>query len=211
MKHFDSDTLFIICSFLQPLELCSLRSVGKHYLLTVNFFLKKTYNTLCIEEWACPQCGDHLVKDEITYTSFYDILYGNIDECERSRYREVSHTLGYNNIPIRSQLLCDNCENEEIEDPHSGPLLFKYRGSRVYQLVVNRWHPILPWAFLFHKVNDKVNGDSIIYWNQFRSIISPCFNFKMFDMYNNRMRMEEDDEEIREDWDDDGDENDDYF
>jgi hypothetical protein len=99
-----SDTLSIICSFLQPLELCRLRAVGKYYTPIVDQWLMKAYRRICVENWACPQCGDLLDEYEITYTSFYDVIYGDVDRIERSRYKTISEFSKYQNN-TRVQLL----------------------------------------------------------------------------------------------------------
>ena len=160
------DTLLIICSFLQPLELCRLRAVGKYYTPVVDQWLKKTYRGIHIEEWACPQCGDLLDECEITYTSFYDVMYGHIDRIERSRYRTISDFSKYM-TNTRIQILCDSCENEEKFDPKTSKVRFRFQGNRSYQLVVDH-SSVFPWAFLCYINRTK----DILYWNEFRSIIS---------------------------------------
>jgi len=182
-----ADTLSIICSFLQPIELCRLRAVGKYYTPIIDQWLIKTYRGICIEEWACPQCGDLLDTSEITYTSFYDVMYGNVDRIERSRYEYISDFSKYT-TNTRLQLLCDHCENDEELAPKSGNIRFRFQGNRSYQLVVIRTN-VLPWAFLLYRAKD------ILYWNEFRAIISPSpiYNFEYYD----------DDEDDDEDEDDD--------
>lgn len=166
------DTLSIICSFLQPLEICRLRSVGKYYTSIVDEWLMKTYDKICVEEWACPQCGDLLDKDEITYTSFYDVMYGNVERTERYRYKTVSDFSKYL-TNTRVQILCDLCENDEKLDPSGGKVHFRFQGNRSYQLFIDRSCNILPWAFVFYINRSK----ETLYWNEFRSIIAPRFNF----------------------------------
>ena len=161
------DSLSIICSFLQPLELCRLRSVGKHYESTVSLFLMKKYDTVSIEHLSCPQCGNLCENDEITDPSFYDILYGNTSRIESQRYSDISY-FSNEEYKIRTQLRCEDCDNYEIEDPKNGFVMFRYRGSRSYKLVVNRSNLICPWAFLTYTYNEN-----ILYWNECRAIISP--------------------------------------
>ena len=192
-----ADTLSIICSFLQPIELCRLRAVGKHYTPIVDQWLMKAYRTLCIEEWACPQCGDLLDKSEITYTSFYDVMYGDIDSIERYRYEYISNFSKYT-PNTRVQLLCDECENEEKLDPKSGDTRFRFQGNRSYQIVVNRLNYVLPWAFLLYR---NLSRDTL-YWNEFRAIISPSSIKYKFEYY-------EDDDDDDDDMDDDEDEDED--
>jgi hypothetical protein len=194
-----ADTLSIICSFLQPIELCRLRAVGKYYTPIVDQWLMKSYHRICIEEWACPQCGDLLEENEITYTSFYDVMYGDIDRIERSRYQYISDFSKYTKN-VRVQLLCDQCENEEKFDPKAGDVRFRFQGNRSYQLVVIRTN-VLPWAFLVYRIRDE------LYWNECRAIISPILpNYEYYkyydeddeDMVGDDEDMVEDDED--EDW-----------
>lgn len=189
------DTLSIICSFLQPLELCRLRSVGKYYTPIVDQWVTKTYGEICVEEWACPQCGDLLDQSEITYTSFYDVMYGNVDRTERYRYKTVSDFSKYLKS-TRVQILCDECENTEEEDPRCGKVHFRFQGNRSYQLFIDRSFReigcnILPWAFLFYINQSK----ETLYWNEFRSIISPTPTFQFGDGTDTDDMDDDDDEE----------------
>ena len=196
-----ADTLSIICSFLQPLELCRLRTVGKHYTPIVDQWLTKTYHGICVEDRACPQCGDLLDESEITYTSFYDVMYGNVDRTERYRYKTVSDFSKYLKN-TRVQLLCDNCENSEEDDPRCGKVHFRFQGDRSYQLFIDRSFReigcnILPWAFLFYINRSK----ETLYWNEFRAIIAPTFEYGYGDdTDDDDMDDDEDEDEEEDEW-----------
>lgn len=189
-----ADTISIICSFLQPIELCRLRAVGKYYTPIIDQWLMKAYHRICVEELACPQCGDLLEQDEITYTSFYDVMYGDVDRIERSRYQYISEFSKYTKN-TRVQLLCDQCENEEKLDIKSGDIRFRFQGNRSYQLVVIRTN-VLPWAFLVYRNRDT------LYWNEFRAIIAPILNFEYYEDDDDDMigEDEDDEEEDGDDW-----------
>jgi hypothetical protein len=116
-------------------------------------------------------------------------MYGNVDRTERYRYKIVSDFSKYL-THTRVQLLCDNCENSEEEDPRCGKVHFRFQGNRSYQLFIDRSCNILPWAFLFYINRSK----ETLYWNEFRSIIAPTFEFDTDEMDDEEEDEDEDDE-----------------
>jgi len=148
------ETFLIICSFLQPLEICRMRYLSSHHNKICDKWLSKRKFGLNLQNEACPQCGKWLFEEDITSdTTFYDVLYGNIEEIEESR-------IDYVDGKERRHLLCEEClyDEKEFED-----LRFRYKGSRKYQLTIVH-HPTYPWAFL----------TSSNFWNEFRTFI-PSF------------------------------------
>jgi hypothetical protein len=150
------ETFLIICSFLQPLEICRMRYLSSHHnKICDNWLTKRKFGSeINLQNDACPQCGKWLFEEDIEADpTFYDLLYGNIQEIEESR-------TDYVNDKERRHLLCEECVNDEKE---FDDLRFRYKGSRKYQLTIIH-HPTHPWAFL----------TSSNFWNEFRTFI-PSF------------------------------------
>lgn len=149
------ETVMIICSFLQPLALCRMRYLSSYHNRVCDRWLKRTHRTNDLQDKACPRCGDWIETEDIREdTTFYDLLYGNIQSVEDYRMIMNRTFLYYHE---RQYMLCESCTNDEEEIEN---VRFRYKGNRQYQLTLIH-HPTHPWAVLSHSTG----------WNEFRTFI----------------------------------------
>ena len=193
-----ADDIFpIICSFLQPLELCRARYLSKRYHKLCDKWLTKTFHSIHLQDHGCPNCGKLLYTDttqkwEIENDpTFYDLLYGNIFEIEQSRLECVIDVLNNNgndqNI-TRSRLLCEECDEDEIE---LSKVRLRCKGNREYHVhLVQCSNSVYSWAFL------SLTQNSQTYWNQLRAFIASSYGG--YDDDEEYDEDDEDDEDIKE-------------
>lgn len=195
MNKIESFALSTISSFLQPTELCRIRYLNRLFHSASNSYLKRKYNTVYLEDKACPKCGSFFLPEDLTDdTYFYDVLYGNVDSISANRLEMVNYILSRRNHSVvkRTSLLCDTCETQEIEDPTTCIQKFRYQGFRVYYLyVINNF--LYPWAVLSTRKDDN------ILWNQYRCMIDPIIPYDENE-YDEDMDEEEEDEDEDEDF-----------
>jgi hypothetical protein len=125
-----------------------------------------------IQDHACPQCGKQLYRDRhdkydmVNDPTFYDILYGDIDAMERSRLECVDDVLDRDHE--RRRLLCEDCDNEEIE---LNELVLPCKGSRKYCVnYIQCGQSIYSWAFL------SLQTDKMV-WNQIKTFLPQCDDY----------------------------------
>jgi hypothetical protein len=149
------ETIMIICSFLQPLALCRMRYLSSYHHRICDRWLERSHRTIDLQDKACPRCGDWIETEDIRGdTTFYDLLYGDIQSMEDYRMMMNRTFLYYHE---RQNILCESCGNDEEEIEN---IRFRYKGNRKYQLTLVH-HPTHPWAVISHS-----NG-----WNEFRTFI----------------------------------------
>lgn len=154
-----SETFLLVCSFLQPLEICRMRYLSSYHHKTCDRWLTHTRKKINLQDETCPKCGKWVSDEDITNDpTFYELLYGNIEEIEEDRIEFIQNTLRSETIE-RTMLLCDECTYIE-EEPSN--LFFRYKGNRRYVLTIIQ-HPISPWSFL---------ATSNL-WNECRLFIEP--------------------------------------
>ena len=172
----------IICSFLNPHELLKMRKLSRFHNNCAKKFIVRTYGKNDITDFVCPVCSYWIPQENKSidnYTGFRGLYY-DIDREERRRYRFINSKLqdkGYE----RMKLLCENCENEDIEinfignkefyiEVNTSPLFkkyFKHRGDRDYVIIVKK-NLIHSWAFLYLRIPEIEIG---YLWNEFNVIV----------------------------------------
>ena len=184
-----------IASYLQPTDLCRLRTLNRFYHSEITRYLLSVYKKICIEDFVCPKCGCFFNSEEITYRDYYDVLYGNVEEIESQRMILIQHYLG--ETAIRKTILCDDCDLEEDEDPERGLITFPFQGSKTYQLYILR----NPYPYQWAIITTKVNGE--LRWNQYRCFIPIVPIYELVEMVS---EYEEQEDQYMEDEDDEEDE-----
>lgn len=177
MNTISYDSFKNILSFLQPLELCKIRLLNRECHHVTDNFLQSYYKTIQLDSYVCPSCGNYYMsmsnENEITHSYFYDLLYGDERE-EMHRLNSISKA--YKNYVVkRVQLLCDNCEGNEMDvdfieymscQSRLKKYLLPYSGNREYELNLFGRGTNYPWFVLTYR-----SIDNHILWNEIRSFI----------------------------------------
>ena len=164
------DTFKIICSFLNPLDLVTCRKLSKHCKIWTNEFLFAKFNTINMEKYACPKCGDFIDQTDLSnYSDFND--YFLCEENKLERLTKINEWFNRNYIfnVERKNILCDRCE---IIEDYEDNLYFRYKGSRRY--ILNSYFSLYSWASLCIIDRDDQKG----YWNEYRKPLSCTFAFE---------------------------------
>lgn len=187
MNSVSYDSFKNILSFLEPLDLCQIRVLNRESHNVTDQFLKKTYDSIDLNNYVCPSCACYYVsndkKNEINHSYFYDLPYGD-PEVEEDRMKSVDRVYRFNEV-IRSQLICDECEGKEIEIDYRNYVknvgnlkkqVLPYGGNRQYEIRVFGRGTNYPWMALLYHSYDSDEGDAYddnktILWNEIRSFI----------------------------------------
>lgn len=191
MNTISYDSFKNILSFLEPLDLCETRTLNRECHSITDQFLEKTYDTVNLNNYACPSCGCYYVsnneRNEINHSYFYDLPYGDPYE-EEDRMKSVQRVYRFNEVR-RFQLVCDTCEGKEIDIDYRNYVknvngvrkhIFPYGGDRQYEIRVFGRGTNNPWmAALYHTYSSYSNDmegsayddNDTILWNEIRSFI----------------------------------------
>lgn len=125
----NEDTLTIVCSFLTPLELSRVIRLSRWYYVCVEKYLHRTVGTTCLEEFACPYCGDWISRQNILLWDGFFNVFNDLETTNINRFIREKVFPGKN--PVRHNFLCEDCEYEEREEED----LMSYAGNRTYTIV----------------------------------------------------------------------------
>lgn len=157
---------FHLLPFLTPLELVRFRSISRVACRTVDRYLHEQYPTVRrLVDVACPRCAGWISRQALdTYDEFFDVF------CpfeRQQRWVSIWNYLPTKKPLIRTSLLCEECEYDEVEwdhqcsDEYTVRKLLPYRGDRLYYF-----------AFLSDQfvVLTLHTNDHVVRWNQFRAV-----------------------------------------
>jgi hypothetical protein len=177
MNKIDTFALPLILPYLKSTDLCRLRTVNRLYHYLTDKYLYATHQTKYLQNLVCPNCASFFESEENTDPSYYDILYGAVHEFEEYRFDCVEQILGSS---TRQHLLCEECEDEEVEDPKQGIQRFRYEGTRRYLLYIYySYIPQQQWAFLVTTIKGKH------YWEQYHCFLPPKCMISEYALYDN--------------------------
>lgn len=167
MNSIDEYTFCNILSFLQPIELCKMRCLNKWSSQQTNKWLQNIYKSIHLEDISCPKCGSLICNKVLNHSYFYDLIEENEHRSLYIKYNYNKFTPFNFFMPSveRYQLMCDECDNIEDENAHSGNMFFPYRGTRRYYLSVFSGYK--KWAALI-KYDDAYSNIS---WNEYKCFI----------------------------------------
>jgi hypothetical protein len=157
-----------ISSFLLPRDILRFQVLSSfHYKIISKFLLKITNDdSTDIYDHICPMCGNDWISKEDNLSEYIDIdSYTHFGEYHL-RNRHI-HELYPTKKVTREHLLCDECENTEVEYPNIYNFkLIYYFGNYLnnYKLYVD-YLSTFPWACIIKETEKE------IIWNQFNCFI----------------------------------------
>jgi hypothetical protein len=199
---YNEDTFSVICSFLKPVDLVKSRYISHHHNIWVKKFLLLHYNTVHINKYLCPMCGDlHDTYDDNLldrkhiyghiktfpesleeYIGFNDFYYSESELLER--YEKVQNLFQYKNYE-RRQIVCENCSRYDFQvDSLESDMTYLIRVNdnrklrKIFRYAGDRdyYLCIIPNNFMSWAIL-FYEDDNIIYWNQFTATIPTLQTF----------------------------------
>lgn len=169
------DVLSVICKFMTPLDLCRFRKLNRYFYKCVSSFLIQEFQTVCLEDRACPMCGDWISKQNLNdYDEFFNVHPSYADNL----LNWINHTVFEHMSSKRCALLCEDCEYDEKEltEKHSNRFFQKmipFAGTREYNMVMCQ-----SFAIIY-----RLSSHDEVIWNELRAIIDPTL-FHSDNVYN---------------------------
>ena len=176
------DVIPNISSFLLPRDILRFRILSSFHYKIISNFLLKLKNTTDIYEHICPMCGNDWISKENNLDEYIDIdsytHFGTFHE--RNRYIPLLYPT---KETVREHILCDNCENIEVENPviYNFKLIYDFGNFlNSYKLNIDYFNTF-PWVCIIKETEKKV------IWNQFNcytELIDHYYVHELEDGYN---------------------------